>query len=201
MRALMGRLALAMTLAAALVGCSVTVPGVAAPDVSARSLVAPTVDPVPPGDRFSDAKRRFTIAPPKGWTADTSGVQGTAVVFVAPEPVRTGTGSFSANINVVVVPSAADLTATIAAARQELHGFRGYASTADTDVVLFGGTLAHLLGGTFSDKASGLPLRNLQIFAVHDGSTTVVTGTAPASDWDSYEAVFEAALRTLTVAR
>lgn len=199
MRALMGRLALSVLVGVALAGCSVTVSGVAAPASSGPALVAPTVDPVPAGGRFSDPKSRFTIAAPKGWKADTSGVQGTAVVFVAPTPVKTGTGTFSANINVLVVPSASDLAATVLAARQELRGFTGYAPTTDEDAVLYRGTAAHLLGGTFSDKTSGLPLRNLQLFAVHGGTTTVVTGTAPAQDWNTYASVFDAALRTLTV--
>lgn len=206
MRAVVSRLllSLATVVALALAGCSATVTGTPTADPAAQGpanvdSAAPSVDPVPAGDRFSDAKGRFTIAPPKGWKADTSGAQRTAVVFLAPTPSRTGTGSFSANINVLVVSSNADLPSTVVGARNELRGLLGYSSTVDEDAALFGGTQAHLLGGTFTDKGSGLKLRNLQLFAVHDGSTTVVTGTAAAESWDTYASVFDMALRTLTV--
>jgi hypothetical protein len=184
----------------ALTGCAVAVTGEPAPDPAAQGVATPTVDPVPAGVRFSDAGGRFTIGPPKGWKADTGGAQGTAVVFLAPTPTRTAGGSFTANINVLVVPSEADLPATVVGARRELRGLPAYTSTADQDAALLGGTQAHLLGGTFTDKASGLTLRNLQLFAVSGGSTTVVTGTAAAQAWDAYAAVFDMALRTLTVA-
>lgn len=192
---------LAAVVVLALAGCSAPVTGTpsAAPGPTGVGSAAPSVDPVPAGDRFSDAQGRFTIAPPKGWKADTSGTQRTAVVFVAPTPTRTATGSFSANINVLVVRSTADLPATVVGARKELRGLTGYTSTVDEDAVLFGGTPAHLLGGTFTDKGSGLPLRNLQLFAVQGGATTVVTGTAAAQGWDTYASVFDTALRTLTV--
>lgn len=200
MRTVVSRLLLSLAVVVALGGCTVTVMGVAAPDPAAGQLVAPSVDPVPAGDRFSDAENRFTIAPPKGWKADTSGAQGTAVVFLAAAPTRSGDGSFSANINVLVVPSVADLPSIVLKARQELRGLTDYVATADEDAVLFGGTQAHLLGGTFTDKGSGLKLRNLQLFAVHGGSTTVVTGTAAAQGWEGSASVFDMALRTLTVA-
>ena len=198
------RLPLVTVLALALAACGTTVTGTPAPvpdtPGATPGATAPSVDPVPAGDRFSDAKGRFTIAPPKGWKADTSGAQNTAVVFVAPAPTSTAAGSFSANINVLVVPSSADLPATVVGARKELRGLTGYTSTVDEDATLFGGTQAHLLGGTFTDTKSGLQLRNLQLFAVRGGSTTVVTGTAAAQGWDAYASVFDMALRTLTVA-
>lgn len=188
-------LSLATVLALAAAGCSVAVTGTPA----AQGVAAPGVDQVPAGDRYSDARGRFTIAPPAGWKADIGGSRGTAVVFVAPTPTRTGAGSFSANINVIVVPSKADLPSTVIGARNELRGLTGYTSTADERTALSGGTQAHLLGGTFTDKGSGLQLRNLQLFAVRGGSTTVVTGTAAAQGWDTYAPVFDTALRTLTV--
>jgi hypothetical protein len=180
----------------AMAGCTTTVSGIAAPDPAASSAAAPA--PAQVGG-FSDARNRFRIAPPAGWTADTGGGQGTAVVFRNPTPTRTGDLSFSANINVIVVPATADLDATIVGARQELSGLPGYASTDDEAVVLSDGTPAHLLGGTFTDARSGAQLRNLQMFAVRGGSGVVATGTAPATSWASFATPFDAALRTLTV--
>jgi hypothetical protein len=185
--ALLGALAL-------LAGCTTTVSGIAAPDPAASAAAAPAQ-----AGGFSDARNRFRIAPPAGWTPDTSGGQNTAVVFRDPTPTRSGDLSFSANINVIVVPATADLDATIVGARQELSGLPGYASTDDEAAVLPDGTPAHLLGGTFTDPRSGAQLRNLQMFAVRGGSGVVATGTAPATSWASFAQPFDVALRTLTV--
>ena len=178
-----------------LAGCTSTVTGVAAPEPASASA-APGLSTSAP---FADARNRFHIAPPAGWTADTTGAQGTAVVFRDPNPTAAGDRTFNANINVIVVPAAAALDATIDGARQELRGLPGYASTADEAAVLTDGTAAHLLGGTFTDSRSGAQLRNLQMFTVRGGSSVVATGTAPAASWTSFAGEFDAALRTLTV--
>jgi hypothetical protein len=206
MRVMTVRVALCVVAVVGLAGCTQTVIGVAAPDpaaaprtVSSAVAAGPTTPP-PLGAAFSDAQKRFTIAPPPGWKADTSGAQNTAVVFLDPTPTRSAQGDFSANINVLVVPSVAGLPATVVGAREELRGLTDYASDTDAAVSLADGTAAHLLGGTFTDKGSGMRLRNLQLFTVHGRSTTVVTGTAPAQGWSTYAPVFDASLRTLTVA-
>ncbi len=176
-----------------LAGCTSTVSGVAAPEPAAAAPSAA------PGAPFADARNRFHIAQPAGWTADTTGAQGTAVVFRDPTPTTAGDHTFNANINVIVIPAAGELNATIDGARRELKGLPGYASTADEAAVLPDGTAAHLLGGTFTDSRSGAQLRNLQMFTVRDGSSVVATGTAPAASWASFSGEFDAALRTLTV--
>lgn len=194
-----GGLALVLVLVTgmALAACS-TVAGVAAPEqVSGSSSATPAS--APSGKPFDDAQGRFGLTPPAGWVVDDSGDQGTAVLFLEPRSAGTETRGFSANINVLVVPSPADLPTAVAGARQELTGLDGYDSTTDESVVLPDGTPAHLLGGAFVDPGSGLVLRNEQLFAVHDGSAIVATGTALADSWESYEQVLDSALRSLTV--
>lgn len=190
--------ALILVAGMALAGCSVTVDGVAAPMRGATSSPPPA--PAPTGDKFTDAKGRFGLAPPAGWTVDTSGAKGTAVVFLAPATADSAAEPFKANVNVLVVPSPADLPTTIAGARQELQGLTGYASTTDEVVTLQDGTPAHILGGTFVDPASGLALHNVQLFTVHRGAAIVATGTSPADAWGTYQAALETSLRSLTVA-
>ena len=193
-----GGLALVLVTGMALAACSTTVAGVAAPErASGSSPAAPAS--APSGTPFDDAQGRFGLTPPAGWVVDNSGDQGTAALFLEPRSAGTETRGFSANINVLVVPSPADLPAAVAGARQELTGLDGYDSTADESVVLRDGTPAHLLGGTFVDPGSGLALRNEQLFAVHNGSAIVVTGTALVDSWESYESVLDTALRSLTV--
>jgi hypothetical protein len=179
-------------------GCTVQVPGAAAPDPAAVDHPAPA--PRPEGAVFRDAQGRFDLVPPSGWTLDTSGAQSTAVIFADPQPSESAGGRFRANINVLVVPAVGDLRGTVANARQELTRLPGYQSTADEPVTLPDGSHAQLLGGTFTDPGSGLPLRNIQVLTVHDGETVVVTGTALADAWAGYEAVFDTSLRSLTVA-
>jgi hypothetical protein len=187
-------------------GCTTTVSGVASAVPPATSAAAPVppaapvpspaaVPSAPAAGAFSDAGNRFTIVPPPGWVADTSGVQGTAVVFRAP----TAGGTFRANLNVIVVPATAELAATIQGARRELRTLPGYTATDDEPAALADGTPAHLLGGTFTDAGSGAPLRNLQIFTVRGRSGVVATGTAPAGSWPSFAEPVDTALRTLRV--
>lgn len=194
--------AVCLAAAAALGGCTTTVGGVASPVPVAASTAGPPPTAAPPaGGPFSDAGNRFRIAPPAGWSADTSGAQGTAVVFRDPAPTPAGDRRFDANINVIVVPAAAELDATIAGARQELRSLPGYSSTADEAAVLPDGTAARLLGGTFTDARSGAQLRNLQMFTVRGRSGVVATGTAPAASWALFAEPFDVALRTLTVSQ
>jgi hypothetical protein len=190
-------MAVVLVTAMALAACSTTVAGVAAPERVSGSPSAPA--PAPSGKPFDDAQGRFGLTPPAGWVLDNSGEQGTAVLFLEPRSAATETRGFSANINVLVVPSPADLPTAVAGARQELTSLDGYASTTDESVVLRDGTWAHLLGGTFVDPGSGLALRNEQLFAVHNGSAIVATGTSLAESWESYEPVLDTALRSLTV--
>jgi len=98
---------------------------------------------------------------------------------------------------VLIVPNAAELTATVRDARQEVTSVQGYLPVEDAPFVLADGTPGHLLGGRFSDPA-GFALRNVQLFTVRGDRTIVVTGTAPADTWDEYAPVFDSALHTVT---
>jgi hypothetical protein len=182
----------------AVTGCTVQVQGT--PAASPAALATPSPAPQPPGDVFADAQGRFGLVSPTGWTVDTSGAQGTAVIFLDPQLSTSIAGQFSANINVLLVQSGADLSTTVLGARRELRGLTGYTSTADEPVTLGDGTPAHLLGGSFSEPSTGLALRNVQLFTVHGGATVVVTGTSLQDVWSLYEQTFQTSLRSLTVA-
>ena len=190
--------------AVAVAGCTVQVPGTAVPDAaSAPGPAAPSQSSAPaqapPEGAFVDALGRFALVPPAGWTVDTSGAQGTSVVFLDPLPSTSIAGRFSANINVIVVPSGAELEATVVGARQELQGLTDYVQTSDESVTLTDGTPAHLLGGSFTDQATGLALRNVQLFTVYEGATLVATGTSLQDVWGAYEQTLQTSLRSLTV--
>jgi hypothetical protein len=167
----------------------------AVPAVTSVPTTAPNADP------FADAAGRFDLAPPTDWTVDTSGAQGTAAVFLSPDQVSTPQGPFQPNVNVIIAPSpGAQLDGLLDSTRTQLTTqLSGYKSTTDDAVTLTDGTAAHLFGGTFTDQASGLELRNLQLFTVDGASVYVVTGTAPTSAWSTYEPLLDASLRSLTL--
>ena len=212
-----GVAALLAAAALALAGCSSQTGGTAAPaaapnppaSAAAPSPAAPPTgapDVGPPaggaaaGDAFDDPKGRFDVLPPSGWTVDTSGAQGTAAVFLDPEPVDTPKGAFQPNVNVIVAPSpGGQLADLLDGTRKELASLNQYKSTTDEEITLADGTAAHLFGGTFTDQASGLDLQNLQLFAVDDTSVYVVTGTAPTSAWSRYESELATSVRSMTL--
>jgi hypothetical protein len=171
----------------------------AAPTTSATPTTSVTPTPEPATNVYVDPAGRFRLVPPAGWEVDTSGAQGTALILVDPVPSVTASGRLNATVTVLGVSSPADLPTTIAGARQDLQQLPEYRSTADEPVTLSDGTAAHLLGGTFRDPTSGLALRNLQIFTVHEGATIVVTGLALPELWTGFEPVFQRCLRSLTV--
>jgi hypothetical protein len=183
-------------LGGALSGCTVSVAGNAIADRGAVAA-APEAVPDPRTGAFGDPEGRFELVPPSGWVVDTSGASGTAALFLNPKPTPTTAGSFTANINVLIVPNAAELTATVRDARQEVTSVQGYLPVEDAPFVLADGTPGYLLGGRFSDPA-GFALRNVQLFTVRGDRTIVVTGTAPADTWDEYAPVFDSALHTVT---
>ena len=187
----------------ALTGCTVQVPGSGTPSPAAAVAPVPSSDPLAPpdaaGDRFVDSQGRFGLVPPSGWTVDTSGMQGTAVVFLDPQPSSSVAGRFSSNINILVVQSGGDLENTVLGARQELAGLTDYAPMVDEPVTLVDGTPAHMLGCSFTDPGTGLTLRNIQLFTVHGGMAIVATGTSLRDVWSGYEQTFQTSLRTLTV--
>lgn len=183
-------------------GCGVRVAGAPSPDPAALASPPTSSEPSAPSrEAFADAEGRFTLVPPSRWLVDTSGTRGTAVVFLDPEPAQAPGTAFTPNVNVLVVPSTADLPETVVGARAELAGLAGYRPTADEPAVLADGTPAHRLGGAFEDPASGPALRNVQLFTVHEDMTVVVTGTCPVEAWDGCGPLFDAVLRTLTVTR
>lgn len=176
-------------------GCTVSVAG--HPTADPGALPA-TVAPAAPAGSYGDPAGRFTLVPPPSWVVDTSGASGTAALFLNPRPNTSAAGEFTANVNVLIVPTTAVLPDTVANARQEVASVRGYTSMQDEPFQLADGTPAHLLGGRFTDP-SGYALRNVQLVAVRGDRAVVVTGTALADSWDEYAGAFDASLHTITV--
>lgn len=195
----------AMVLVGALVlgGCATAVSGTPAPAADTQPAQVPRRVPAPPaqGTKFADAKGRFTIVPPASWKTDTSGGNDLAVRFDSPTTTPAPKGPpFAPSVNVRVVTTPHDLNGIVVGSRAELKRLAaGYEAKTDQPDALPDGTPAHELGGSFLDPASGLTLRNVQLFAVRGGSVYVVTGTALAAGWDAIEKELDSSVRSLTI--
>lgn len=188
--------AVTVLLGGVLSGCTVSVAGHAVADVGAVA-VAPTAAQDPGTGAFGDPEGRFGLVPPSGWVVDTSGASGTAALFLDPKPTSSAAGSFTANINVLIVPTATELVDTVRHAQQEVSSVPGYLPVEDEPFGLADGSAGHLIGGRFSNPA-GFALRNVQLLTVHGDRTIVVTGTALDETWGEYASVFDSTLRTVT---
>jgi hypothetical protein len=103
--------------------------------------------------------------------------------------------SFTVNINVVSEPAqGANVERYVQAGRPQLsQTLTSYAQVEDRSLTV-NGQPAHILGGTF--KQGTFELRNRQLFVVRNDVAYVVTATALASTWNSYEALIDASIKT-----
>ena len=146
---------------------------------------------VPPGlSATGYSANGFSIRPPQGWKTDESGKLGSKVFFFGPTQ-----SSFTVNINVVSEPAQGTTVGQYAEAgkAQLSQALTGYAQVEDQALTV-NGQPAHILGGTFTQGA--FELRNRQLFVVRNDVAYVVTATALASSWASYEAVLDASIKT-----
>jgi hypothetical protein len=183
---------LSVLLAPAVTGCSVAVAGT--PGLSASTAAAA------PGEVYRDPQGRFALALPPGWIRDPSH-PGPGIVFLdapaVPDPVARLT---SPAIEVRVLDWPGDLGRATLTFRPGPPP--GTTAAVDEPVTLPGGTPAHLFGGTVADALGpGFDRRDLQVFVVAGGRLVTVTARGETEEWDGYgTAVFDAALRSLTVA-
>lgn len=161
-------------------------------------LPSPTPTPTPTPYAHPDG---FSLTPPPGWTADTSGALGTKVIFTSPTPDTVLEGSFTPTLTVVVRDTPGrTLEAAVARTKATfLRTLTDYTPSDDSLVSILNGELAHILGGTY--RQAQWSLRNKQLVLVKDEKTYTLTGTALASVWESrqYHALFDAALSSLSV--
>ena len=170
--------------AVVLVGCSAAPPPPAAPEAPATSAS--------PAASYRNEQSGFALTPPPGWQ-QVPGLAVSAATFVAPN--RASGNPTLVNMNVVVIPTDADLDANLAGAKQLLpETFPDYKPVLDEAFTLADGQPAHLLGCTFSQ--SGMTLRNLQLLVVARGNAYVVSGTAPDLTFATYEPAIRQSLST-----
>ena len=169
-------------------------------DASLRSFrilpASQSTDPL--GPLYSDSINGFEIRPPSGWTVDRSGLVGTKVAFIHPEPDFHDRTPFSANIVIYVEP-AEGLTL-----EEFVELSREQSSLLLTDFALLrdesatvNGRQIHFLETTFTHGV--FPARNRQLIAIYEDNVYAITTTALEATWQQYEAVFDASLRSFRI--
>lgn len=142
----------------------------------------------------------YSFVPPRGWALHPTDPQsGLSSLFSAPTADSVDGKPFVSNINVVVAIVPHDLEETVAETKQSYPTiFVNYQPLVDEGVTLANGESGHLLGGSYDQPGTGA-LRNLQLFVVDGGKNYVVSATAPAGNFGSYESVLSSSLLSFTL--
>ncbi len=138
---------------------------------------------------YVNPSNRFSLNPPSGWTVDSSGVYGTAVVFYGP----TDTG-FRVNMNVIVESTSLTLSAYVSASKSQLSASLTNYNLVSEGPTTLGGIDAYELVGTFTQGSFNI--KNKQDFLVQNQKAYVITSTALQSNYDTYQPVFDESVQT-----
>src|SRR6266568_3893191 len=141
---------------------------------------------------YVNSSNRFSLNPPSGWTVDSSGVYGTAVVFYGP----TDTG-FRVNMNVIVESTSLTLNAYVSASKSQLSASLTNYNLVSEGPTTIGGIDAYELVGTFTQGSFNI--KNKQDFLVQNQKAYVITSTALQSNYGTYQPVFDESVQTFTL--
>ncbi len=147
---------------------------------------------------YSDSINGFEIRPPRDWNVDRSGLLGTKVAFLNPEPDSQGRSPFSANIVVYVEPAEGlTLEEFIELSKEQSPLLlKDYALLVDEPDTI-NGQAVRFLDATFTHGVYSLRIR--QLIAIYEDTSYVITTTALDAAWQQYEAVFDASLRSFRI--
>jgi hypothetical protein len=133
--------------------------------------------------RAYDAKNKFSIIPPEGWT-EGSGLMGCFMVFTG--PMEEGfTVNFNVNVQPETRPSREGMPETKRALARVLNGY----VLMDEGFVTIDGREASFLSSAF-DMPAG-KVQNLQYFITTGKKVYVVTFTASQAVFEKYRPIFE----------
>ena len=169
-----------------------------APSPIATREVSPSPSPVPLGQPHYDSRDDFELRPPDGWAVDESGTHGARIIFHSTTPDLHEETPFNANINVVIVPAQGDALDDIVAASKEQLAltFADFSLLGETFLII---DQLEARGFEYTFTQGALPLRIIQIVAVHEDKIYVVSATALGVAWDKYEGAFDASLRSFRI--
>lgn len=143
---------------------------------------------------FVDADGRFTLQPPPGWVADSSGRAMPGLAFL---DRRTQGGAV---IGVEAVTATGDLNSTADTHKALAAKEDGYQPGTDDPITLNDGTPARLISYTVRDVEGGGRLRYQVVVAVRGPTAMILIGVTSLERWDADGPPITAALKSLTVA-
>ena len=141
---------------------------------------------------YVDSKNQFSINPPAGWTVDSSGAYGTAVILYGPTD-----SNFRINMNIIVQATSLTLSAYVAGSKSQLStGLTNYALVSET-LTTIGGVPADELVNTFTQGSYSI--KDQQDYLVQNGNAYVITSTALQTDYGTYQPSFNESVQTFQI--
>lgn len=138
---------------------------------------------------YVDSNNQFSINPPSGWTVDSSGAYGTAVILYGPVD-----SNFRINMNILVQATTMSLSAYVSSAKSQLAAsLTNYALVSEGSTTI-GGVAAYQLVNTFTQGSYNI--KDSQYILVQNQKAYIITSTALQSNYATYQPSFDESVQT-----
>lgn len=138
---------------------------------------------------YVDSNNQFSINPPSGWTVDSSGAYGTAVILYGPVD-----SNFRINMNILVQATTMSLSAYVSSAKSQLAAsLTNYALVSEGSTTI-GGVAAYQLVNTFTQGSYNI--KDSQYILVQNQKAYIITSTALQSNYATYQPSFDESAQT-----
>jgi len=138
---------------------------------------------------YVDSKNQFSINPPSGWTVDSSGAYGTAVILYGPTD-----SNFRMNMNLIIEATSLSLTAYVSSAKSQLStSLTSYQLVSETSTTI-GGVAADELVNTFTQGSYSI--EDKEDILVQNQKAYVITSTALQTNYGTYQPAFDESVQT-----
>jgi DcrB-like protein len=138
---------------------------------------------------YVDSNNQFSINPPSGWTVDSSGAYGTAVILYGPTD-----SNFRINMNIIVGATSLSLSDYVSTTKSQLStGLTNYQLVSETSTTI-GGLAAYELVNTFTQGSYSI--EDKQDILVQNQKAYVITSTALQTNYATYQPAFDESVQT-----
>lgn len=154
--------------------------------ITSRLSVFASVNPT----AYVDSTTQFSINPPSGWTVDSSGSYGTAVILYGPTD-----SNFRINMNIIVQATTLSLSDYVAANKQQLQSSLANYQLVSEVSIMIGGVTADQLVNKFTEVSYG-GIEDKQDIMVQNQKAYVITSTALQTNYATYQPSFDESVQT-----
>jgi hypothetical protein len=138
---------------------------------------------------YVDSNNQFSINPPIGWTVDSSGAYGTAVILYGPTD-----SNFRINMNIIVEATSLSLSDYVSSTKSQLStGLTNYQLVSEISTTI-GGVAAYELVNTFTQGSYNI--EDKQDILVQNQKAYVITSTALQTNYATYQPAFDESVQT-----